>query len=148
MMRIPALAILFAFALAIPARAQTYEAYQQRNADLIALSMVYGEIHYIRRTCLPRYEADTWRERMKQLLELEEPEQKAREEMVASFNAGYRRAQDRFSTCDRNARDYAAARARMGDEIVERLMAPLYEALEDEEDLPQIVRGIDVPGVN
>ena len=80
-------------------------------------------------------------------MDLEVPEAKVREEMVASFNAGYRRAQ-RFGKCDRNARDYAASRARVADAIVERLMEPLYEALRDEEDLPVVVRGIDVPGVN
>ena len=54
-----------------PVRAQTYDDYQRRFADLLALSSVFGELHHIRRTCLPRYEADTWRERMKQLIDLE-----------------------------------------------------------------------------
>lgn len=130
-------AMLAAFAIAAglsAAAAQNYETYQQRQRDLVGLSAVFGDLHHIRRYCDPRHEADVWRERMKNIIELEAPLPEAREEMVAAFNRAYRSAQRRFPGCDRGARDYAAARAAQGDEIVERLKAPLYEALAQESD--------------
>lgn len=128
------IALSLACALAGAAAAQQgREEYQQRHADLVALSGIFGDLHAIRRICEPRFEADIWRERMKKLIALEEPQPAAREEMVASFNKAYARAQRRFSYCDRRARDYAAARAAQGDVAVERLMAPLYEAAEEDE---------------
>lgn len=127
-------AALITCAAAFAAAAQDYETYQQRQRDLVGLSAVFGDLHHIRRYCDPRYEADVWRERMKRIIELEAPLPEAREEMVAAFNQAYRSAQRRFARCDRRARDYAAGRAAQGDEIVERLKAPLYDALAQESD--------------
>lgn len=112
------------------AGAQDFEAYQQRQRDLASLAGLFGELHHIRRTCDPRYEADVWRDRMKQLLELEEPQEGEREALVGAFNQGYRTAQSRFPACTREARDYAAARAAAGETIVARLTAPLRDATE------------------
>ncbi len=112
---------------ASPAAAQDLEAYLERQRDLSLLSSLFGELHHIRRTCEPRYEADIWRDRMKKLITLEEPEEAMREKLVAQFNDGYRRAQRRFPGCSRDARDYAAARAATGDAIIRRLTASLEE---------------------
>lgn len=112
------------------AQAQDYEAYVERQRDLTVISAIFGELHHIRRTCDPRYEADVWRERMKRLISLEEPDEQFREQLVAQFNDGYRKAQRAFPGCDRRARDYAAARAAQGEDIVRRLTA----ALKEEED--------------
>ena len=110
----------------------SFEDYQVRQSDLVALSALFGELHHIRRQCNPRGEGDVWRERMKTLVDLEEPQPEARDEMVAAFNKGYRAAQQRFRSCSRNARDHAAARAAQGEMIVARLVAPLEEAIEEE----------------
>jgi uncharacterized protein (TIGR02301 family) len=111
---------------------QTAADYRQRQADLVALSAIFGEMHHIRRSCEPRLEADAWRQRMKRLVELEEPQDVARNDMVAAFNKAYSRAQARFPVCDRRARDYAAAKAAQGDQIVARLTEPLREAIEED----------------
>ncbi len=113
------------------AAAQDLQAYQQRQRDLAALSELFGELHHIRRTCEPRYEADTWRDQMKKLLELEEPQASEREAMVQRFNKGYRGAQRRFPACDRRARDYAAGRAEQGEAIVARLTESLKQTGDD-----------------
>ena len=110
----------------------SFEDYQIRQSDLVALSALFGELHHIRRQCNPRGEGDVWRERMKTLVDLEEPQPAARDEMVAAFNKGYRAAQQRFRSCSRNARDHAAARAAQGEMIVARLVEPLEEAIEEE----------------
>ncbi|WP_425407981.1 TIGR02301 family protein [Hyphococcus sp.] len=113
--------------VATPAAAQEYGAYMERQRDLTMLSALFGEMHHIRRSCEPRYEADVWRERMKQLISLEEPEEQVRTRLVSQFNEGYRRAQRSFPSCDRRARDYAAARAAQGEDVVRRLTAGLEE---------------------
>ena len=142
MLRITTIASATALLLAVSANAQQTAAdYQQRQSDLVALSAIFGELHHIRRSCEPRYEADIWRERMKELVELEEPQATARNEMVAAFNKSYRRAQTRFSFCDRQARDYAAVRATTGERIIDRLTEPLHEAM-TEEDGPFVWTGV------
>ncbi len=125
-------ALISVSSVATLTHAQTLDDYQQHQSDLVALSAVFGELHHIRRQCDPRREGDIWRERMKQLVELEGPQPAAREEMVAAFNKGYRNAQQRFRTCSRNARDQAATRAALGEAIVERLVDELTAAQEDE----------------
>ena len=109
------------------AAAQTLESYQQRQQDLSALAGLFGELHHIRRTCEPRLEGDAWRDRMKKLMELEEPQSGEREAMVQAFNKGYRDAQRRYPSCDRRARDYAAGRSAEGDAIVARLTQSLQD---------------------
>lgn len=118
------------------ASAQSIEAYQQRQADLSALAAVFGELHHIRRNCEPRLEADVWRERMKRLVDLEQPQFEVRETMVKSFNKGYSAAQQHFPDCSRRARDHAAARAVQGEAIIARLSAPLREAAAQDENAP------------
>lgn len=113
-----------------PAFAQDLERYLERQTDLKALASLFGELHHLRRTCEPRAEADIWRERMKRMIDLEEPQEVVREDLVAKFNAGYRGAQRRYPTCDRRSRNYAAGRAAEGDIVVRRLMASLEEAHE------------------
>lgn len=112
--------------------AQDFASYQQRQKDLAAISAVFGVLHHIRRTCEPRIEGDMWRERMKRLVELEEPQTAARQEMVTSFNKAYRDAQRRYIVCDRRARDHAALRAQQGDDIIARLTAPLYAVVAED----------------
>jgi len=117
--------------------------YQARHGDLVTLAGIFGELHHIRRNCEPRREADIWRDRMRRLVDLEEPRDLARNEMVASFNKSYRNAQGRYAYCDRDARAHAARRAAEGDAVIVRLMAPLYEAVAEDGELPTVWRGAD-----
>lgn len=123
-----ALTLLLALSVNTAAFAQSADDYRQRQADLTALSEIFGELHFIRRTCEPNTEADLWRDRMKKMVDLEEPTASLQASMASSFNQGYRRAEKNFKFCDRNARDYAALRALQGDSVLRRLSAPLYEA--------------------
>ena len=129
------LALLFALA-ATPAPAQRID-YVQRAQDLESLSRVFGELHHIRRLCEPRREAEVWRNRMRKLVELEQPQPALRDRMVAAFNAGFRDVEARFEFCDEDARDYAAASAAQADAIVMRLTQPLYESLSQSGDPPE-----------
>ena len=115
--------LLFA---AAPLAAQTID-YAERARDLETLSRVFGELHHIRRLCEPREESEVWRDRMRKLVELEDPQPALHQRMVEAFNAGYHSAESKFPYCDRDARDHAAALAVEGDQLTERLAAPLYE---------------------
>ena len=117
---------------ALPAFAQSASDYRQRQADLTALSEIFGELHFIRRTCEPRTEADLWRDTMKKMVALEEPTATLRATMASSFNKGYRSAQANFPACDRRARDYAALKALQGDSVLRRLSEPLYETANEQ----------------
>ncbi|MFZ5616633.1 MAG: TIGR02301 family protein [Pseudomonadota bacterium] len=119
------LILCVAFAV-LPAAAQ--DNYEARRAALVGLAQIFGELHHIRRMCEPDDEGDVWRNRMKRLIDLEQPSFDLREEMVAAFNAGYVSAQGEFPYCDRDAEDYAAARAANGEALVANLTAPLFEA--------------------
>lgn len=124
--------IIFALSLlAAKASAQSAEDYRERQRDLVELASVFGELHHIRRTCEPRLEGDVWRDRVKKLVDLEDPQFEIREEMVKRFNAGYRNAGDHFPSCDRRARDHAAGRALFARSIIDRLSEPLEEAAGD-----------------
>ncbi len=124
--------LLLALMVAAPAFAQD-EDYGARQRSLVSLSQIFGELHHIRRTCEPDREGDAWRNRMKQLIELEEPSFEVREEMVAAFNDGYVSSQARFPYCDRGAENYAAARAYAGEALVSNLTAALYAAQREED---------------
>lgn len=128
--------------LSLPAAAE--DDYEARRAALTGLSRIFGELHHIRRLCEPEREGDIWRDRMKRLIDLEEPSFDLREEMVGSFNDGYSSAQSRFAYCDRDAEDYAAARALTGEALVSSLTEPLYAAERGEEDdSVNVVRGVE-----
>lgn len=109
-----------------PLFAQTID-YAERARDLETLSGIFGELHHIRRLCEPRSESELWRERMRKLVELEDPQPALQEKMVAAFNSGFYAAQKKYPYCDRDARDHAAALAAEGDSVTARLMAPLYQ---------------------
>ena len=125
--------VLLALLAAAPAAAQSVD-YAQRGRDLVSLAGAFGELHHVRRMCEPRREADVWRDRMKRLIDLEQPTPQLRQEMVSAFNDGYRGVQSRFDRCDDRAEDYAAGRASEAGAVVNRLAAPLYAAARPEND--------------
>jgi uncharacterized protein (TIGR02301 family) len=136
-------ALILALAAAAPAFAQSGDD-GARQRGLVSLSQIFGELHHIRRTCDPDREADAWRNRMKRLIDLEEPSFEVREQMVAAFNDGYVSAQARFPYCDGDAEGYAASRAYAGEALVSNLTAPLYAAErgEDADDVT-VFRGVE-----
>ncbi len=124
-----------------PALAQEPEDYRARQENLAKLATIFGEMHHIRRMCEPRREADAWRNRMKKLVELEDPAASQRDVLVRAFNDGYSRAQKRYDICSRSAEDYAASRASEGERIVKALTDPLYESVEGDDAFPTVWRG-------
>jgi uncharacterized protein (TIGR02301 family) len=136
------LVLIIALVAATPAAAQRID-YVQRAQDLETLSEAFGVLHHVRRLCEPRRESEVWRNRMRNLVELEQPQPGLRDRMVEAFNSGFREAEQRFEYCDEDARDYAAAVAANADAVINRLMEPLYGTLAETGDLPPVVRGGD-----
>ncbi|MEL6790897.1 MAG: TIGR02301 family protein [Pseudomonadota bacterium] len=98
-----------------------YEAYVQRQQDLIALAGIFGQLHYLRRTCNPKREANIWRERMQTLIELEQPDRDTHFQMVTRFNEGFDAMGQEFPTCTREAQRRSKDLAFEGNAIVQRL---------------------------
>lgn len=120
------LAIVLTLSAALaPAHAWQYDQYLQRQQDLTTLSGIFGELHHIRRTCNPRREANIWRERMQNMVELEEPGSDTHLNMVNAFNEGFQSARSRYPDCSRATQDAGKAIAGRGETIVQRLAAPL-----------------------
>ncbi len=116
-----ALAILAQTAWVAPAgAAQAVRGPEQRQA-LIDLAFVLGEAHALHRTCAGPTD-DTWRGRMRTLLQVEAPPESLKTKLTESFNAG-------FSAKDAQAKDCKAASeleaklARRGAELARRLSA-------------------------
>ena len=129
-----AAAALYVFLVAPSALAQTAEEYKRRQGDLTELAAIFGDLHNIRRHCEPQLEADAWRNRMKRIIELEQPKDAQRQEMIAAFNKAYQKSRKRFPQCNRRAKDFAAQRAASAQPIIERLTAPLYANLDNKAD--------------
>jgi uncharacterized protein (TIGR02301 family) len=137
-MRRFALILAAVAAFAAPALAQS----AARDGALVSLSRIFGEMHHLRRMCEPEAEADAWRNRMKRLIDLEQPSFELRESMVGAFNDGYLSAQTRHPVCDGEARDYAAARAAAGEALVSNLTAEIYaEQRQSDESDVAVIRG-------
>lgn len=137
---------IFALAVAAASPAASQEDYEARRRALTGISEIFGELHHIRRSCAPERESDAWRDRMKRLIDLEQPAFDLREEMVDRFNDGYASALARFPYCDRDAEDYAAARAAAGEALVAGLAAPLFAAARGgDDDSVNVYRGDPFP---
>lgn len=100
-----------------------YEAYVQRQQDLISLSGIFGQLHHLRRTCAPKRETNIWRERMQTLIELEEPDRDTHFQMVTRFNEGFDATAQQYPTCSREAQRRSKDLAFEGNAIVQRLTA-------------------------
>lgn len=66
--------------------------------DLQRLSEILGALHFLRGICNSN-EGDKWRNEAQALIDTEAPSGNRREQMVASFNRGYRGFQQSYRTC-------------------------------------------------
>ena len=106
--------------LAAPARAQSAAPF---DGDLQRLSEILGALHYLRALCGSN-EGQKWREQIEALVEAEAPSGERRQQMVASFNRGYRGFQQTYRSCtpaaDIAIRRYLDEGARIARDITAR----------------------------
>jgi len=68
------------------------------NHDLQRLSEILGALHFLRGICNGN-EGQKWRDEAQALIDAEAPSGNRHDEMVASFNRGYRGFQQSYRTC-------------------------------------------------
>lgn len=68
------------------------------DPDLQRLSEILGALHFLRGICNSD-EGQKWRDEAQALIETEAPTGNRHDEMVASFNRGYRGFQESYRTC-------------------------------------------------
>ena len=83
-----------------PARAQMAapQAAVPYDHDLQRLSEILGALHFLRGICGSN-EGQKWRNEAQALIDAEAPSGNRREQMVASFNRGYRGFQQTYRNC-------------------------------------------------
>jgi len=91
--------------------------------DLQRLSEILGAIHFLRGICNSN-EGQKWRNEAQTLIDTEAPTGDRRDQMVASFNRGYRGFQESYRTCTPAAnlviRRYLEEGAKIAREITAR----------------------------
>ena len=93
------------------------------QSDLQRLAEILGALHYLRGICGAN-EGQTWRNQMQALIDAEAPPGPRRDQLVASFNRGYRGFQQTYRTCtpaaDLAIRRYLDEGARISRDITAR----------------------------
>lgn len=68
------------------------------DRDLQRLSEILGSLHFLRGICGAN-EGQKWRDEAQALIETEAPTGERHQQMIASFNRGYRAFQQSYRTC-------------------------------------------------
>jgi len=93
------------------------------DRDLQRLAEILGALHFLRGICGAK-EGQKWRTEAQALIEAEAPAGERREEMIASFNRGYRAFQQSYHSCTPAAgfaiRRYLDEGAKIAREITAR----------------------------
>ena len=93
------------------------------DRDLQRLSEILGSLHFLRAICGAN-EGQKWRNEAQALIDTEAPTGERHDQMVASFNRGYRAFQQSYRTCtpaaDFAIRRYLAEGAKIAREITAR----------------------------
>jgi uncharacterized protein (TIGR02301 family) len=93
------------------------------DRDLQRLSEILGSLHFLRAICGAN-EGQKWRNEAQMLIDTEAPSGDRHEQMIASFNRGYRAFQQSYRTCtpaaDFAIRRYLAEGAKIARDITAR----------------------------
>jgi uncharacterized protein (TIGR02301 family) len=110
-------------ALCLAAGSARAQALQPYDRDLQRLSEILGALHFLRGVCGSN-EGQKWRTEAQALIDAEAPSGARRDQMIASFNRGYRSFQQSYRTCtpaaDFAIRRYLEEGAKIAREITAR----------------------------
>lgn len=131
------LALLLLGLLAAPAASAQFETRKPQEPGTVssaatsypveALAGVLGELHYLAFAC-PSEEAQTWRETMLEMLELEAPTRGAyRDRLIENFNDGFRYHERRRTRCGAEAEIERQRLAVQGRALSETLRREYFE---------------------
>ncbi len=88
---------------------------------LMRLSEILGAVHYLRELCGAN-DGQTWRDRMKELMDAEASTALRRAKLTRSFNNGYRSYSRTYNSCTPSAQTAISRFLAEGTEIAETLM--------------------------
>lgn len=122
-MRVLVCAVLLLASLLPAAAQQTEGAPPPYEADLMHLAEILGALHYLRPLC-GAPEGTRWRDEMQALIDAEQPSDKRRGQIIASFNRGYSSYGEVYRACTDSAamasRRYLDEGARLSRDIAAR----------------------------
>jgi uncharacterized protein (TIGR02301 family) len=114
-------AALIAALLASAAAAQGSPDARPYDDKLMRLSEILGAVHYLRELCGAN-DGQTWRERMRELMDAEGSTALRRAKLTRSFNNGYRSYSRTYNTCTPSAQTAINRFLSEGAEIADGLM--------------------------
>ena len=88
---------------------------------LLRLSEILGAVHYLRELC-GATDGQTWRDRMKELMDAEASSALRRAKLTRSFNNGYRSYSRTYNNCTASAQTAITRFLAEGAEIADGLM--------------------------
>jgi uncharacterized protein (TIGR02301 family) len=88
---------------------------------LIRLSEILGAVHYLRELCGAN-DGQTWRDRMKELMDAEGSSALRRARLTRSFNSGYRSYSRTYNSCTPSAQTAISRFLAEGSEIADGLV--------------------------
>ena len=113
--------VVAAIAAAVGAHAQGATGDTRPYDDkLLRLSEILGAVHYLRELCGAN-DGQTWRERMKELMDTEGSSALRRARLTRSFNNGYRSYSRTYSACSPSAQTAIGRFLAEGAEIADTL---------------------------
>jgi uncharacterized protein (TIGR02301 family) len=89
------------------------------RADLLDLAQALGESHALAQACSP--EDQTWRARMRRLIEVEAPDVTLEADLADRFNAGFNARREEFPKCTTAVAPQRAGVGPRGRTLSERL---------------------------
>ena len=106
--------------IAMPAAAQT----NAFDRQLMELAGHFGTLHHLTQIC-EHEDNQIWRDAMLELISIEAPSRDQRNRMSERFNSTYHEVEQRFPSCSREARAYAADLSRAGASLTREMAARL-----------------------
>ena len=99
--------------------------FSQRQEQLVEVSSILGRMHQLHQICQPGdYLPDRFRDRMKELVTIEEPPEKTKADMISAFNNSYQSAKRQHLICDGAAQEAMQQAAIKGRVLSGKLASP------------------------
>lgn len=125
--------ILFLAAFAgLPAQAQDdapVSVWQGRNEMLVQMAGLLGSLHHYHSVCRPgaNWQPNLYRDRMMEMIRLEDPYDQQEQRMIDAFNNAYLDAREAYPVCSRTVENEMQRLAIQGEDVAYRLGAPFQQ---------------------
>ncbi len=118
-----------------------FYSFAERQDQLVEMARLLGRMHHMHITCQPYdYLPDRFRDRMKELVALEEPPEATKSKMVAAFNNGFQSTKAAYQSCSAETETERRRLAKEGTVLTARLASPFntiegYDYYSEDEDV-------------